>query len=67
MSLNRTFKPRDLMRQGFEELFKLASEPEGAYIHVKGSGSGSGFAQSRYPQFAGKRFLVTMVDAEKPE
>lgn len=67
MSQNsRTFTPRQLMREGFAELFSSAAE-EGAFIFIRSEGIGSAAAKKRYPQFAGKKFLVTLVEDESCE
>lgn len=64
---SRTFTPRQLMREGFAELFSSAAEEEGAFIFIRSEGIGSAAAQKRYPQFAGKKFLVTLVEDESCE
>lgn len=66
MSQNsRTFTPRQIMREGFVDVFQRAAEPEGALIFIRSEGYGSAAAQKRYPQFAGKTFRLTLVEDDE--
>jgi len=55
------FKARDLMREGFGDIFKAAADKDvDAFITI----SGTGYAASKYPQYAGKKFRLTLVESE---
>lgn len=61
METNRQaiFKARDLMREGFSDIFKAAADKDvDAFITI----SDKGFAASRYPEYAGKKFRLTLEE-----